>query len=141
MLRHPDNTFGADVFVFGQPAIGIDNPLLGHRFERSAEPIREEGIDDPVADSEACHARADRSHLASAIRERTPAGRDRHRISAIDNHQVAEVERTRAHSDEHFTNTGRWNLLLGKDEAIQTAKLLKLIYPHPRAASIACRFL
>src|SRR6202043_2093936 len=111
--RHRDKRFGAHRLVLGQPSVAIDNILLGHRIERPAEPIREEGVDDPVADFEACYAHADRDYFAGAIRERHTAGRDRHRILAINNHQVTEVERARPYADEHLANGRRWNAALG----------------------------
>src|SRR6202011_41106 len=127
MFWHRDERFGADGLVLGQPSVVIDNPLLGHRIERSAEEVREEGVDDQVAGFAARYARADRDHFASAIRERHTAGRDRHRILAIENHHVTEVERTRPYSDEHLANARRWNVSLGEDEAVQTSDPIKLV--------------
>src|ERR1700732_4921297 len=47
---------------------------------------------------------ADRDYFARAIRERHTTGRDRHRKLAIDNHQVADVERARPYTAEHLAH-------------------------------------
>src|ERR1700687_3776486 len=101
--------------VLGQPSVVIDDRLFGHRIERSAEEVREEGVDDPVANFEAPYTSADRYHSACAIRERHTTGRDWHRILTIENHQVANVDRARPYTDEHLASGRRWDIALGSE--------------------------
>src|ERR1700681_139301 len=49
---HRNKRFGAHRLVLGQPSVTINDILYWHGIECPAEPIREEGVDDPVADFE-----------------------------------------------------------------------------------------
>src|ERR1700689_4729930 len=130
MFRHRDQRFDANNLVLGQPSAMVDDICLGHRVERSTKPIREEGIDHPISGLEPGDARADRDYVAGGIREWHKTGRDRGRGPAIEDDLVTEVERTRPHLDEHLTFTGRWDVSLDEDEAIQTSEPIKLVRAH-----------
>src|SRR5258705_1902783 len=130
MFRHRDQRFDADNLVLGQPPVTVDDICLGHRVERSTEPVREEGIDHPISGFEPGDTRADRDHVAGGIREWHTTGRDRRRVPAIEDDLVTEVERTRPHVDEHLACTRRWDVSLDKDEAIQTSEPIKLVRAH-----------
>ena len=68
--------------------------------ERAVEPRRKERRRDAIADREPLHAAADFDHLAGAVRCRHDSLRAL--LRSASDHQVAIVQRHRAHADAHI---------------------------------------
>jgi len=96
--------------VFRQHPVEIGAKPVGQVFrpDGATKPARVETARDPVADFDPCYAVADRSDFAGAIGERYHAELGRAAATALQDHQVAVVERARAHPHQHLPQPGSW---------------------------------
>src|SRR5580700_9652131 len=101
----------------------------------AARPALEEAARDFVADFYARDARADLDHLAGAVGQRHDLVAHRHAISAAHDAEVAEIERTGRHLDQHLTVLRFWFRQIDAGHRFYTgAALRQLIGTHAQSS-------
>jgi hypothetical protein len=100
VLLHRHERFFAQHGVFRRHPVEVGTKPVGQVVgaQRSAEPTRMEGTDDPVADLDPPYPAANGSDLARAVGKRHDAELCWTATAAFEDHQIAVIERARAHS-------------------------------------------
>jgi hypothetical protein len=98
--------------------------------DRTAEPARVEAGDDPVADREPADASTKPDDFASAVAERHDLEPGRSPAAAFEHHQVAVVERNRAHPNQDFPGSGLRIVARCQRDPVNTAEALDPIGSH-----------
>src|SRR5208282_6570678 len=94
------------------------------------KPTLEEGGDHTVAGGEAAHPRADRRHLAGTVRARNERQLEAAAVLALDDEEVAVVERDRAHAHQHLARPRLGAGELDRAQGGETIGLEKVIGLH-----------
>jgi len=86
---------------------------------------------DPVADPDPCYSVADRSDLARAVRKRHDAELFRTTITAFEGHQIAVIERGRAHPHQDLPQPGPRVLARSQRDPPNAAEAVDAVGFHP----------
>ena len=108
VARHRHERFLAQHGGFRQHPVKVGTRPVGQVVgaQRSAEPARMEGADNPVAHLDQCHSFANGSDLARAVGKRHDAELCWTATAAFEDHQIAVIERARAHSRQDLVRPG-----------------------------------
>jgi hypothetical protein len=101
------------------------------RLDRSAKPARVEGADDPVAKLDPRHPVANGSDLAGTVGKRHDAELCRTATAPFEDHQIAIVERARAHSHQDFLRHWPGILARSQHDPVNAAEAVDAIGFHP----------
>jgi hypothetical protein len=127
-----DERFLVQHGVFRQHPVEIGAKPIGEVFrpDRSAKPARMKRPSNPVADLDPRHAVADCSDLARAVRKRHDAEFGRTATAAFEDHQIAVIERSRAHPHHDLPQSGPRVLARPQHDPVNTAEAVDAISFH-----------
>src|SRR5438132_2436553 len=108
MARHANERLLALYCVFCQHPVEIGSEPVGQiiGLDRPAEPPRMEATSNSIADLDPRYPIADGCNLTRTVGKRYHAELSRTATAALEDHQVAVVERARAHSHQDLLRPG-----------------------------------